>query len=91
MGPSKVVLREQWDYRLTNHTPTKDGIRRIEALRSAAKAMKDAIIDLTPPGREQSLALTKNEEMLFYANGAVAREFTNDNPNLEGDNAEGEQ
>lgn len=82
MTVGATAAKEAWDYNLTNHTPTEEGIRRIEALRAAAKAMKDAIIDLTPSGREQSLALTKNEEMLFHACSSVARTFTNDNPSL---------
>src|SRR5690606_4522653 len=29
-------LKKLWDYNLTNHKPTPEGIRKIEALRSAA-------------------------------------------------------
>lgn len=68
-----TALKDLWRYNLTNHTPTPEGIRRIEALRSAAKAMADAIIDLCPAGRDQAMALSCNEEMLFHANAAVAR------------------
>lgn len=67
------ALKNLWRYNLTNHQPTPEGVRRIEALRSAAQAMADAIIGLCPPGRDQAMALSANEEMLFHANAAVAR------------------
>lgn len=71
-------LKDLWDYNLTNHKPTPEGIKKIEALRSASKAMAHAIIDLTPPGRDQALALTSLEQMLFHANAAVARSENED-------------
>lgn len=71
--PDNSSAKEQWEYNLTNHKPTEDAIRKIEGLRSAAKAMSAAIIDLVPQGREQSLALTKNEEMLFHAVSGLVR------------------
>jgi hypothetical protein len=67
-----------WEYNLTNHTPTAEGIEKIEALRAAAKAYVNAILDNTPYSREQSLALTSAETSLFHANSAVARNFTED-------------
>jgi len=77
-GADPTALKDLWHYNLTNHKPTADGIRRIEALRSAAQAMSDAIIDLTPPGRDQAMALSSNEQMLFHANAAVARGMNED-------------
>lgn len=72
--------KQQQAYNLTSHTPTAEGIRRIEALRSVAKAHADAIIDLTPPGREQSMALSSNERASQESIAAVARHYTLDNP-----------
>lgn len=72
------ALKDLWDYNLTNHKPTPEGIRKIEALRSAAKAMKDAIIDLTPGGRDQAMALTSLEQMLFHSTAAIARTMNED-------------
>jgi hypothetical protein len=77
-GQDPEALKDLWHYNLTNHKPTADGIRRIEALRSAAMAMADALIDLTPAGRDQAMALSANEEMLFHANAAVARAMNED-------------
>lgn len=70
--------KDLWKYNFTNHKPTAEGIKRIEALRSAAKAMADAIIDLAPAGRDQALALTSLEQMLFHANAAIARNMNED-------------
>ena len=76
----KQNQKEEWRYKLTNHTPSLEGIRRIEALRSAHKALSDAYIDLVPSSREQSIALSKLEEAASAAIGGVARVFTLDNP-----------
>ncbi len=80
-GVDPQGMKDLWSYNLTNHKPTPAAIRKIEALRSASIAMAHAIIDLTPPGRDQAMALTANEEMLFHANAAVAR---NDNEDISG-------
>ena len=72
--------KDEWHYKFTNHTPSEEGIKKIESLRSVAKAHADAIIDICPPGREQSLALTHLEETSTAAIAAVARHFTLDNP-----------
>ena len=71
---AKEDLKQLWDFNLDTHEVSEDGKRRMIGLRSAAKAMKDAIIDLTPLGRDQSLALTSLEQMLFHGNAAIARE-----------------
>lgn len=67
------ALKDLWHYNFTNHKPTADAIRKIEALRSAAKAMADAYIDLCPAGRDQALALTGLESSLFHGVAAIAR------------------
>ena len=100
MGPAENLTdevrrrnqKDEWHYKFTNHTPSAEGINRIESLRSVAKAHADAIIDICPPGREQSLALTHLEETSTAAIAAVARHFTLDNPAYaaEQDAAEGD-
>ncbi len=76
--PQKQNLKDTWDYNLTNHKPTVDGIRKIEVMRTTAKAMAHAIIDICPAGRDQALALTSLEQMLFHANAAIARNMNED-------------
>lgn len=74
MQPTPDELKEIWNYNLSaKHQLTEEGKRNIGAIRSAAKAMMEAIVNLTPAGRDQALALTSLEQMTFYANAAIAR------------------
>lgn len=57
----------------TYHKPFGDQPQRYVTLRDAAKALATMVVGLTPPGREQSLAITKIEEAIFWANAAIAR------------------
>lgn len=66
-------LKDIWRYNLTNHKPTQEAIKKIEGFRSAAIAMADCIVDLTPAGRDQALALTHLEEMSFHGIAAIVR------------------
>lgn len=61
------------DNTFTYHAPRADQPQRYEALRSQARALAESICRLTPSSREQSLALTKLEEAIFWANAAIAR------------------
>lgn len=54
-------------------TVNSDQIARMDALTSMAKLLAVDIIRLSPPSREQSLALTKLDEALMMANAAIAR------------------
>jgi hypothetical protein len=76
--PTNEELEQIWDWNLTNHTPTKVGIKKIETLREAAKDYAEVIIKLCPETRERSLALTHLEDSLYSANAAVARNETDD-------------
>lgn len=55
------------------HSPKDDQPERYPILRDAGKDLAYKIITLTPPSREQSLALTNLEQAIFWANAAVAR------------------
>lgn len=66
-------LKQLWDWNFTNHKPTAEAIKKMEGLRSTAKAMKDAIIGMAPHSRERSLALTNLEQVVFYSVAAIAR------------------
>lgn len=76
--PTPEDIKKTWDYNLSNHKPTDEGIARIEKLRLATKTYVNAVLDLTPPSREQSLALTNIETGNFYAVAAIARNETED-------------
>lgn len=59
--------------RFTYHPPKAGQPARYENLRSAARALAVLIADETPDSRERSLAITKLEECVFWANAAIAR------------------
>lgn len=66
-----VHRRIENDFRY--HAPRDDQLARYQRIREVARALAHELVDLTPPSREQSLALTKLEEVVFWANAAIAR------------------
>lgn len=62
------------DVRFTYHKP-RDGQPEIyEGLRSRARELARYANEVVPDCREKSLALTKLEEFVMWANAGVARE-----------------
>ena len=61
--------------RFTYHAPKPElaQLERYASLRDAARQLALLIVESTPGSREQSLALTKLEEAVFFANAAIAR------------------
>ena len=59
--------------RFTYHPPKGDQAVRYAEIRARAKDFAAFIVALTPEGREKSLAVTKIEEAVFWANAAIAR------------------
>ena len=55
------------------HEPINDQIARYKIIRSNGKSLASHIINLCPESRERSLALTKVEEAVMWANSAIAR------------------
>lgn len=55
------------------HAPKGDQAQRYNYLRAQLRALAYEIVERTPPGREQSVALTKLEEVGFWMNAAIAR------------------
>lgn len=56
----------------TYHTPTADMLPKFEKLRNKAKELSFLINELVPNGREQSLAQTKLQEVVMWANAGIA-------------------
>lgn len=65
--------RARLDNDYTYHTPTGDQPKRYETIRETAKTLAVTIVTLTPPSREQSVALTLLEQVVMEANAAIAR------------------
>lgn len=76
MGPDPVqAQKDLWESNLSPHQVSAEGMRKIHGIRSASKAMANAIIDMVPAGRSQSLALTDLESLSFNAIAGISREF----------------
>jgi hypothetical protein len=55
------------------HTPKEGQQARYEQLRNRARNIATLILESCPNSRERSLALTKLEESIMWANAAIAR------------------
>ena len=63
---------KQVENSFTYHSPKSNQPERYLTLRDNAKTLAFDILHLVPPGREQSLAITKLEEAIMWANKGIA-------------------
>ncbi len=72
----KYEIPEKMFKQITNsftyHAPKDDQPERYIHLRDKAKELAADICAMCPPGREQSLAITKLEEAIMWANKGIA-------------------
>lgn len=61
------------DRRFDHHAPDQNRVEVHKVMRKKARELANTINDLVPEGREKSLAVTKLEELLFWANAGIAR------------------
>jgi hypothetical protein len=59
--------------RFTYHAPRDDQKPLYHQIRGAGNGVAQLIVDLVPDCRERSLALTKLEEAVMWANAGIAR------------------
>lgn len=64
-----AVLENNYRY----HAPQPGQPEKYEAVRSKAKELAYLIDELAPASREKSLAQTKLEESVMWANASIAR------------------
>ncbi len=64
---------ERLEKSFSYHPPKDDQPERYVAIRDKAKELAYMIVRNSPPSREQSLALTALEEVVFQTNAAIAR------------------
>jgi len=61
--------------RFRHHPPaTEQRVRDHNSVRGACLMLSQQLDALLPPGREKSLALTNLEQVMFWANAAIARQ-----------------
>ena len=62
------------DNRFSYHSPATEEKKNLHtSIRVNCALLAHTINDKVPEGREKSLAITKLEEVMFWANAAVAR------------------
>jgi hypothetical protein len=78
--PEKIVHepRERLDQErvmrdFSYHPPKEDQVPRYVAIRDEGKAFAKMILEFCPTSRERSLALTNLEQVVMWANAAIAR------------------
>ena len=57
----------------TYHSPKDTQTARYQFIRAKALEFAKLIYEMTPPSREQSVAITNLETAVFWANAAIAR------------------
>jgi len=67
--------------RFIYHAPSEKQMKAYVDLRIRAKGLALMIDDHAPDSREKSLAITKLEEVIMWANAAIARRSTKDTKN----------
>jgi hypothetical protein len=73
MEPNEKELIEEMSTRFTYHPPKQGQPIKYEDLREAGRMLALKICNLCPESRERSVALTKLDEVVMWANAAIAR------------------
>lgn len=66
-------MNEQIEKAFTHHPPKEGQADRYVALRNKAKELAEFVDANCPNSREKSLAMTKLDEVIMWANAAIAR------------------
>lgn len=67
------MTNAQIENNFSYHTPKEDQPERYEKIRNKAKMLAAYINENCPDSREKSLAMTKLEEAVMWANASIAR------------------
>lgn len=70
---ARVDRAIELDHRFSYHEPTPDKTQRYELIRRSALNLVGLLTSECPESRELSLAITKIEEAVFWANASIAR------------------
>jgi len=67
------MTQDQLDNNFMYHSPKPGQNEKYEHLRAQAKSLAEQINEMCPDSREKSLAFTKLEESIMWANASIAR------------------
>ncbi len=70
-GP--IIDQDEINRRFNYYPPNEERAAQHLEVREKLKAAAVLVVVTTPPSREQSIAITKLEEAMFWANAALAR------------------
>jgi hypothetical protein len=65
--------KQDLENRFSYHQPKEGQPDKYQAIRNMAKDFATAIVGMAPNTRERALALTKLEEVVFWANAGISR------------------
>lgn len=71
--PARLALQRRIQRDFTYHAPHGDQADRYTEIRGTGGDFATMLVELCPPSRELSLALTAIEEAVMWANAAIAR------------------
>ena len=69
---------EEIENRFKYHAPDSDRVVLHTKIRTDCWALATELNELLPDGREKSIAITKLEEVMFWANASIARQGMKD-------------
>jgi len=69
-------MNDQIEKNFTYHVPTEDDISVLSMIRQTAKDFVYLLDEFCPDSRERSLAITKIEESVMWANASIVRNKT---------------
>ena len=68
-----MMAENELDVRFTYHAPKENQPQKYELIRASARQLATLVTDLCPESREKSLAMTKIDEAIMWANASIAR------------------
>lgn len=68
-----MMEKKTIDNNFSYHAPTDKDVKHYEKIRSEAKRLCNIVNKICPDSREKSIAITKLEEVVMWANASIAR------------------
>lgn len=69
------MKKEELENNFSYHQPNDEQASLYHVIRETAKNFAELLNDLCPESREKSLAITKLEESVMWANASIARKI----------------